>query len=197
MQRHAPAAERNRGPILEVLQRVLPPRGRALELASGSGQHVVHFAQHLPGWHFTPSDPDPSARASIDAWVASAGVDNVDPARDIDARRQPWGVDALDAVLAINMVHIAPWEATVGLLQGAAKVLRPKGQLVLYGPYIIDGETAPSNRQFDASLRARDPSWGVRELSEIVALASEHGLALAHTVPMPANNHTVVFARSP
>lgn len=195
MKRHAPAAERNRGPILEVLRRVLPDRGHALEVASGSGQHVVAFAEGLPGWRFSPSDLDPTARASVDAWVAELGLTNVEPAVELDACVWPWPVISADAVLCSNMIHISPWETTLGLLRGAGQVLAVGGTLVLYGPFYVDGQTAPSNVAFDANLRGRDPSWGVRELTEIQTIASTHGLVHEQSVAMPANNLTVVFRR--
>ena len=195
MKRHAPAAQRNRGPILDVLRRVLPERGHALEVASGSGQHIVAFAEGLPGWRFSPTDVDPTARASVDAWVAELGLSNVEPAVELDACAWPWPVTEADAVLCSNMIHISPWETTLGLLRGAGQVLAPGGTLVLYGPFYVDGQTAPSNVAFDESLRARDPSWGVRELSEIQTLARSHGLVVQQSVTMPANNLTVVFRR--
>ncbi|MEM6996491.1 MAG: DUF938 domain-containing protein [Myxococcota bacterium] len=197
MKRHAPAAARNQGPILEVLQRVLPPAGRALEVASGSGQHVVAFAAAMREWSFVPSDPDPAARASIDAWIAQSGCPNVAAAVDLDARRWPWPVTHADAIFAANMVHISPWEATVGLLVGAGRVLASGGRLVVYGPFVIDGATAPSNRAFDESLRARDPAWGVRDLEALQTVAAEAGLTLHEVVAMPANNHCVVWAAGP
>lgn len=195
MKRHAPAAQRNRGPILEVLRRVLPERGHALEVASGSGEHVVAFAQGLPGWRFSPSDLDPTARASVDAWVAELGLANVAPAVALDACGWPWPVTSADAVLCSNMIHISPWETTLGLLRGAGEVLRSGGTLVLYGPFYVDGQTAPSNVAFDDNLRGRDPSWGVRELTEIQTIARTHGLVHEQSVAMPANNLTVVFRR--
>lgn len=195
MKRHAPAAQRNRGPILEVLRRVLPERGHALEVASGSGEHVVAFAEGLPGWRFSPSDLDPTARASVDAWVAELGLANVAPAVALDACHWPWPVTSADAVLCSNMIHISPWETTLGLLRGAGQVLPSGGTLVLYGPFYVDGQTAPSNVAFDDDLRGRDPSWGVRELGEIQTIARTHGLVHEQSVAMPANNLTVVFRR--
>jgi len=195
MKRHAPAAERNRGPILEVLQRVLPEHGHALEVASGSGQHVVAFAAAMPQWTFSPSDLDPTARASVDAWVAELGLGNVRPAVTLDASAWPWPVTSVDAVLCSNMIHISPWDATLGLLRGAGEVLTPGGTLVLYGPFYVEGQSADSNVAFDRSLRSRDRSWGVRELEEIRSIASSHGLVHEQSVTMPANNLTVVFRR--
>ncbi|MEZ4366226.1 MAG: DUF938 domain-containing protein [Kofleriaceae bacterium] len=193
MKRHSPAAERNRAPILEVLRRVLPTHGRVLELASGSGQHAVAFASALPGITWQPSDPDADARASIAAWRAEAALPNLAAPLDLDVTAPAWPVDPVDAVVAVNLVHISPWAATEALFAGAARVLRPGGVVVLYGPYRIDGDTAPSNLAFDADLRARDPAWGVRELREVVAAADGCGLALAEVIAMPANNHVVVL----
>lgn len=181
--------------ITEVLQRVLPTAGRALEIASGSGEHVVTFAEAMPQWHFTPSDIDPSARASVDAWVAEIGLTNVAGAVELDARTWPWPVTDVDAIVVSNMVHISPWEATTGLLAGAGRALNTAGRLMLYGPFFIDGQSVPSNEAFDASLRAQDERWGVRQLRDVQALAEGHGLTLAELVPMPANNHIVVLQR--
>lgn len=195
--RHAPAAERNKAAITEVLRRVLPTSGTALEVASGSGQHVVAFAASLPRWSFVPSDPDSEARTSIDAWVEETGVGNVATAAALDTRSWPWPVTTAEAVIACNMIHISPWAATEGLLAGAGRLLSPGGVVVLYGPYVIDGVTAPSNLAFDQSLRARDSSWGVRELRDIEAVATAAGLMLQEVVPMPANNHCLVLTPSP
>jgi SAM-dependent methyltransferase len=198
---HAPAAERNRGPLLEVLREVLAARagGRleVLEVASGTGQHAVHFAAALPHLAWQPTDVEPAALASIDAWAREAGLANVRPALQLDAAAWPWPVARADAVVCINMVHISPWAATEGLLAGAGRVLPPGGRLVLYGPYLVEGRpTAPSNLAFDASLRARDPSWGVRSLEAVLAAAAPHGLVRERVVDMPSNNLTVVLARA-
>lgn len=191
----APATERNRGPILEVLERVLPRPGRVLEVASGTGEHAVFFARSLPGVEWAPSDPDPDHRASIAAWTEHLGVGNVAAPLALDVRGA-WPDGPFDAVFCANMIHIAPWEACLGLLAGTARTLRPGGPLVMYGPYMRDGaHTAPSNAAFDASLRQRDPSWGVRDLGDVVAVAASHGLALEAVVEMPANNLTVVYRR--
>jgi SAM-dependent methyltransferase len=194
--RHAPAAERNRDAILAVLERHLPVRGLVLELASGSGEHAVHFAAALPDLVFQPSDPDAASCASIDAWAASAGLANLRPAIALDATAQHWPIPAADAVLCINMIHIAPWAAAIGLLQGAARILAPGGVLYLYGPYKRDGRhTAPSNDAFDRGLRARDPAWGVRDLEAVAALAAANGFAAPAIEPMPANNLSLIFRR--
>lgn len=206
MQRHSPAADRNRDPILAVLERVLPPRGLVLELASGTGQHVVHFAAARPDLVWQPSDPSDDARASIAAYVEASGLANVHPPIALDVEHEPWplpvpwppdahGPDALVAILAINLVHIAPWSAALALFAGAGARLPPGGVLFLYGPYRIAGATAPSNEAFDADLRRRDPAWGVRDLEALAAAAAPHGLALDETVALPANNHAVVFRK--
>lgn len=192
MREHSPAAERNREPILAVLRPALPASGLVLEVASGTGQHVAHLAAALPDLAFQPSDPNPGLHASIRAWTE--GLANVRPPLAIDVTARDWGVDRADAILAVNLIHIAPWEATLGLLDGAARLLPPGGLLYLYGPYALDGaHTAPSNAAFDASLKARDPRWGVRDLEEVVAQAQARGLAHASTVPMPANNLSLLF----
>lgn len=190
--REAPAVARNRDAIRGVLRGILPPRGLVLEAASGSGEHVLHFAPAFPALTFQPSDPDADARASIDAWCA--GVANIRPALALDAAAAEWPIDQADAVLCINMIHIAPWAACLGLLRGAARVLPAGAPLVLYGPFRRAGvPTAPSNEAFDADLRARDPRWGLRDL-EAVAAAAE-GFDPPEVTAMPANNLTVAFRR--
>ncbi|MDR3468204.1 MAG: DUF938 domain-containing protein [Xanthobacteraceae bacterium] len=192
--RSAPAALRNRDPILAVLREVLPAHGLVLEIASGTGEHVVHFARHLPGLAFQPSDPDAGARESIQAWITESGLGNVRAPIALDAAAPPWPVTAADAMVCINMIHISPWRSTEGLFAGAAAVLPAGAPLVLYGPYRRhDVPTAPSNEEFDASLRARDPAWGLRQLDDVAALAEQSGFALDRVVEMPANNLTVVF----
>jgi hypothetical protein len=166
-----------------------------LEVASGSGEHAVSFGAALPHLRWQPSDPDPDARASIAAWVEHEGSTNVAPPIELDVTQWPWPIAAAAAVLCVNMIHIAPWEATQGLLAGAARVLPRGGTLLLYGPYLVDGQTAPSNHEFDRSLRSRDPRWGVRELRDVEREAAGHGLALVETVAMPANNLVVVLQR--
>lgn len=194
----APSAERNKQAILEVLARVLPARGQVLEIGSGTGQHVAHFAKALPGLTFQPSEMDPERHASIAAWVAADRLSNVLPPLAVDVTQQPWPVLAADAVLCINVIHIAPWEATLGLMKGAGAILPAGGVLVTYGPYRRDGaHTAPSNEAFDASLRARDPRWGVRDVADVADAAGREGLVLEEAVPMPANNFTLVWRKSP
>jgi SAM-dependent methyltransferase len=194
---HSAAAERNRAPILDVLARHLPASGTVLELASGSGQHIVHFARYLPQLHWQPSDLDEQCRASIVAWHADAGLGNVRPPLALDARDVPWPVADLVAVLAINLLHISPWPVTEAVFRGAAQSLDPAGIIYLYGPYRIGGRhTAPSNEAFDASLRGRDPDWGVRDRDEVLAVADQHGFALFQQVEMPANNLSLVLRRA-
>ena len=193
----SPAAERNKQPILEVLVARLPPSGTVLEVASGTGQHVAHFARALPRLRWQPSDSDADLRAAAAARIAAAGLDNVLTPLALDACAETWPVTSADAVVCINMIHIAPWDATIGLMRGAARVLRPGSPLFLYGPFRRDGRhTAPSNEAFDSALRARDPSWGVRDLGDVAACAREHGFELSEVVEMPANNLTVVFVRA-
>lgn len=196
VRRHAPATARNRDPILTVLRRVLPARGTVLEIASGSGEHVVHFAMALPNLVWQPSDPEPLARESIAAWVGEAGVGNVKPPLALDAASAEWPIAAAEAILCINMVHISPWSATEGLMAGAGALLPAGGVLYLYGPYHRPGvPTAPSNEAFDADLKARNPAWGLRDLDDVASLGAAHGLALDEVVEMPANNVSVVFRR--
>jgi len=189
----APATGRNREPILAVLRRVLPAEGLVLEVASGTGQHAAWFGAALPGLVWQPTDRDPTHRASIAAWTE--GLPSVRPPLDLDTTRRPWPVQRADAVVCINMIHIAPWAACLGLLEGAAELLPPGAPLVLYGPYKRGGaHTAPSNAAFDADLRARDPTWGVRDLEAVQKAAA--GFVLEEVAEMPANNLTVVFRRS-
>jgi hypothetical protein len=168
-----------------------------LEVASGSGEHVVHLAQAFPDLQFQPSDPDPDARASIDAWRAALELSNVRPAIALDTTAEPWPIEAADAVLCINMVHIAPWAAAEGLVRGARRLLPPRGLLYLYGPYKRGGRhTAPSNEAFDRSLRAQNPGWGVRDLEAVVALAEAAGFAPPIVEQMPANNLSLIFRKA-
>lgn len=194
MKLHAPAAQRNAGPILEVLRAELPARGRVLEIASGTGQHVATFAAALPDLTFLPTEFDASKLESIGGWTA--GLDNVAAPMVLDVTQASWSLPAVDAVLCANMIHIAPPEAMHGLLAGVGRHLVAGGVFALYGPFMIEGRhTAPSNAQFDASLRARDPRWGVRAREDVESLAAAQGLTLQRSVPMPANNYTLVFRR--
>jgi hypothetical protein len=193
---YAPATQRNRDVILDVLRKVLPPSGLVLEIASGSGEHAVHFAQSLPRLTFQPTDPTQDALASIAAWIAAAQVANVLAPLRLDVTAQPWPVKSADAVLCINMIHISPWSATIGLMRGTAKILPPGAPLYLYGPYRRGGaHTAPSNADFDASLKARDPAWGVRDLEAVAEQAQQAGFSSPAVTQMPANNLSVVFRR--
>lgn len=192
--RHAPATLRNRDAIVEVLRDALPKRGRVLEIASGSGEHAVHFARAFPALDWQPSDPDPAALRSIAAWRDDAGLPNLAPPILLDASDQDWPVDEVDAILCINMIHISPWEATLGLLRGAQRLLPEGALLYLYGPYIQQGvETAPSNRAFDDSLRGRNPAWGLRDVADVEVAAVAMGFRLDRVIAMPANNLSLIF----
>jgi SAM-dependent methyltransferase len=195
--RYAPATLRNRDPILAVLRRVLPPGGLVLEIASGTGEHIAYFARALPDLDWQPSDRDPDLFSSIVAHAVDNGTTNLLPPLPLEAAALDWPVAHVDAIVCINMIHIAPWRACEGLMRGAGRALPSGGVLYLYGPYMIDGHhTADSNAAFDAWLRAQDPHWGVRDLAEVTALASRHGLAVAETVAMPANNLSVVLRKA-
>ena len=192
----SPAALRNRESILDVLRTVLPERGTVLEIASGSGEHITHFAAAMPTLIWQPSDPSLAARTSIAAWLHDTPLANVRAPLDIDAAAEPWPIADADAVLAINMVHISPWRATLGLLGGAARLLPAGGHLYLYGPFRrADVPLVASNAAFDADLKARDPSWGIRDLDTVAAAATPLGLNLDRVIEMPANNLSVVFVR--
>lgn len=193
----APAAERNREPILDVLRDVLPACGTVLEIASGTGQHAAYFAAALRQLDWQPSDAEPAACASIAAWVAQAALPNLRAPLALDVGAWPWPLEAADAIVCINMIHISPWASTLALFDGAARVLGDAGVLYLYGPYRRDGaHTAPSNAQFDAQLRNRNPAWGVRDLEAVVAAGRAAGFDLEAVVPMPANNLSVVFRKA-
>lgn len=194
VRKHAPATLRNREAIAAVLADVLPVRGLILEIASGSGEHCGYFAHILCGHDWQPSDPDASARESIAAWTA--GLSNVRAPIAIDAASPDWPIKAADAMLCINMVHISPWAATLGLVAGAARLLPMHGPLILYGPYRRHGvETAPSNEGFDESLRARDPAWGLRHVEDVTEAAEAQGLMFDQLIDMPANNLILVYRR--
>jgi hypothetical protein len=193
--RHAPATQRNRDAIVTVLREVLPSSGLMLEVASGSGEHAVHFAAAFPALDWQPTDPDPAALASIAAWRAEANLPNLRPPLQLDASTD-WPIAQADAILCINMIHISPWEATLGLLKGAGATLPPGGLLYLYGPYTRDGvETAPSNLAFDASLKSRDPRWGLRAVEDVIAAAKAEGLEFEQMIEMPANNLSLLFRK--
>lgn len=193
----SPAAARNAAPIAAVLKRVLPASGLVLEIASGSGEHAVHMAQALPALEWQPSDMDEAARRSVVAHAYDWGLSNIRAPLAIDATGQPWPVARADAVVAINMIHIAAWDATVGLMAGAGAILPEGGILYLYGPFREGGaHTAPSNAAFDDSLRARNGSWGVRDIEAVVAAGEARGLHLVERVAMPANNLSLIFRRA-
>ena len=195
---HSPAAERNRAPILAELQRLLPAQGLMLEIASGTGQHAAHFAAALPGWRWQPSDGQERSLASIASWCE--GLPNVLPALPLDVLADPWAgaPAAVDAMYCANLIHIAPWPVCAALLRGAARHLGPRGLLLLYGPYLEDDvPTSPGNLAFDADLRGRDPSWGLRRLADVQAQALAAGLRLRERVAMPANNLLLVLERVP
>ena len=198
--RYADATQRNRQPILEVLQRILPAEGNILEIASGTGQHAVFFAAELVSHHWYPSDPDPLLRDSIQAWRNHNPRENLHPPLDIDATTSCWSIEKkkipFNAIANINMIHIAPWQACLGLMAGANRILSAGGILYLYGPYKRNGQhTSPSNELFDRSLRSRNSQWGVRNLEDVVAVAELEGLELQEVVTMPANNLSLIFQK--
>ena len=194
---YAPAATRNRGPILNELRSILPLSGPVLEVASGTGEHVVHFARAFPMLEWQPSDPSREARHSIDAWIAAEGLENVRSPLDLDAASDSWPIDHAAAMVCINMIHISPWASTEGLIRGAGRILDAGAPLYLYGPFRQPAKAlAPSNAAFDEDLRNRDPRWGLRDLDEVAACAGSHGFGLDSVVEMPANNLSVIFRRS-
>lgn len=196
MKQWSPAAERNRGPIAEVLAEELPEAGLVLEIASGTGQHATFFAERLPSLRWQPTDADETALSSIEAYRRDSGRGHLLPPIALDVREPAWPIDSADAIVCINMIHISAWAATVGLFRGAAGRLAKHGPLILYGPFRFDNEfTAPSNAAFDRSLRARNPGWGVRDLSDLDAEAIKNGFVRRRLVEMPANNHVVVYRR--
>ena len=195
--RSAPTTLRNREPIADVLRDWLPPSGLVLEIASGTGEHAVHFARAFPRLEWQPSDVEPLALSSIESWRADSGLANVREPVVLDAASSIWPIDRADAVLSINMVHISPWESALGLLDGAARLLAPGAPLILYGPWLTDKlETAPSNLAFDADLKRRDPRWGLRRVEDFAAEAAKRGLELSDERAMPANNRMLLFSRS-
>jgi hypothetical protein len=193
--RFAESAERNREPILAVLRGVLPSRGLVLEIGSGTGQHVTHFARALPSLEWQPTDCDPELRRSVACWIRDGALGNVREPIALDVRDRPWPLERADAVVSINMIHVAPWESTLALFTGVRSI--EARTLFLYGPFRRFGaHTAPSNERFDASLRANDPAWGVRDLEAVEGVANAQGYSLAEIVPMPANNFSLVFSAS-
>jgi hypothetical protein len=197
VRRSAPAALRNREAIADVLGGWLPSSGLVLEIASGSGEHAVYFAERFPSLEWQPSDVHPDALASIEAWRTAAGFPNLRPPLVIDAASRDWPVERADALLSINMVHISPWRSALGLIAGGERLLAPGAPLILYGPWLKqDVAAAPSNLDFDSDLRRRDPEWGLRHVEDFAAAAAERGLSLVETRAMPANNMMLLFRRS-
>ena len=194
--RSAPAALRNRQPIAEVLEEWLPERGLVLEIASGTGEHAVHFAERFPALDWQPSDVHPDALASIRTWRAECGLPNMREPLTIDASSPAWPIEQADAVLSINMVHISPWASALGLLDGVARILPAGAPLILYGPWLKDDvPAAPTNMDFDADLKRRDPAWGLRRVEDFAAAADKRGLRLIETRAMPANNMMLLLRR--
>ena len=196
---HTTAAERNLGPLREQLRRRLPTSGLLLEVASGTGFHAAQLAPWFPGLTWLPSEPDAQRRSSVEAWRAHVGAANLREVRDLDTRQEPWPVRGpIDAVLVVNLTHIAPWEATLGLLRGAGEALGGEGVLLIYGAFLVDGQATPaSNRAFDESLRSRDSTWGLRDIDAVDAAAREHGLHVVERQAMPAHNWLLELRRSP
>ena len=195
-QRSAPAALRNREPIADVLAEWLPPSGLVLEIASGSGEHAMYFADRFPAIEWQPSDVHPDALASIAAWRDAAALPNLRPPLTIDAASPNWPIDRADAVLSINMVHISPWASALGLLAGADRLLDPSAPLILYGPWLKDDiGTVPSNLDFDADLKRRNPTWGLRRVEDFAAVAAPHGFTLEDFRRMPANNLMMLWRK--
>jgi hypothetical protein len=194
---HAPAAMRNRDLIIDVLKDHLPSKGLLLEIASGSGEHSARFGERLPHLVIQPSDPSQQCRVSIDAWTDSTQVTNVKPALDIDARLPDWPIKQADAIVCINMIHIAPWSATTGLFAGAAKILAAGGLLYTYGPYLENGiHTSAGNAAFDADLRSQNAEWGIRSIEALTELALSYGFSAPQKIQMPSNNLSLIFKRS-
>jgi hypothetical protein len=192
----SPSAERNKGPVAEVLKQALPDRGLVLEIGSGTGQHVVHFAKETPHLTWQPSERDAECRRSIELWIAAGGPANVLAPLRLDVGEQPWPIASAAAVVSLNMIHIAPWDAGMALIRGAAAILAPSAPLFLYGPFRRGAShTSPSNEAFDRQLRARDPAWGVRDLEEVARYAAAHGFEPPETHDMPANNLSVVLRK--
>jgi SAM-dependent methyltransferase len=194
----SPTVARNSAPILAVLKRVLPSHGLVLEIGCGTGEHAVHFAEAMPSLTWLPSDPDADSRASTASWIKFTGLSNVLPPLDIDVCAKAWGVEQtapFDAIVSLNMIHISPWAASLGLFAGAGRLLRGDGLLFLYGPFMRDGvHNAPSNAAFDASLKAHNPSWGLRDIADLERVGASAGLRLHETIEMPANNTSLVFS---
>ncbi|MEA5510499.1 DUF938 domain-containing protein [Crocosphaera sp. UHCC 0190] len=200
LKQFAPATQRNREAILEVLLRVLPPSGNILEIASGTGEHSIFFAPALRPRHWIPSDPNPMLRDSIEAWSKEFPSDNLQAPLNINAQYSVWEVEEqkikIAAIVNINMIHISPWSSCLGLMQGAGRLLPLGGILYLYGPYKQGGKhTAPSNQSFDESLQSQNPEWGVRNLEDVIKVAQNQGLIFKEMITMPANNLSVIFEK--
>lgn len=194
--RHAPATLRNRDAITAVLTEILPASGTVLEIASGTGEHAVYFGQQFPGVQFQPSDPDPANLSSITAWIDKEGTGNVLPPVDLDTCAPDWNIEQPAAILCINMIHIAPWEAAIGLFEKAAQLLPADAPLFLYGPYFRDDlETAASNLAFDRSLKSRNLQWGIREVKDMDGLAERNGFQRSSLIEMPANNVSLIYRK--
>lgn len=194
---YAPATARNRRPILNVLRTVLPSSGVVLEVASGTGEHIVHFARSFPNVNWQPSDTSDDARHSIEAWIATEGLANVRPPLHLDAASDKWPIDQASAIICINMIHISPWASTERLMQGAGRILAEGAPLYLYGPFRQAAKAMePSNAAFDHALRSQDPRWGLRDLEAVINCAAVHHLALDQTLEMPANNLSVILRKA-
>lgn len=194
----SPSAARNSAPILAIMKQVIPKQGNVLEVGCGTGEHAVCFAEAMPDITWQPSDPDLSSRVSTLSWITFKGLNNVHAPLDIDVCSKEWGVEPLmpfDVIISINMIHIAPWQATLGLFAGAGRLLRPDGVLLLYGPFMRNGiHNVPSNEAFDESLKASNPSWGLRNIEDLERVAEASGLRLSDTIEMPANNNVLLFS---
>lgn len=189
--------ENNKGPILEVLKGILPTSGRVVEIGAGSGQHTAHFGAHFSGLEWQATEPDETNRRSIRAWIGHAGIDNAPTPLDLDARQSDWPIDQAAAVIAVNVIHIAPWVACAGLVAGAGGIIGEGGILFFYGPFSEGGvHTSPGNADFDATLKSRDPEFGIRDVDDVTALAESHGFALERRVPMPSNNLSLIYRKS-
>ena len=194
--RYAPATQRNRIAITDILRGILPDDGTVLEIASGTGEHIIHFAQEFPALNWQPSDMDTNALTSITAWCDDAGATTICPPIQLNAAASDWPIEKADAVLCINMLHISPWDAAIGLMSGASAILPPGGLLYLYGPYLeVDKKTAQSNISFNQSLKARNSEWGIRSLEDVIDLANGFALRLQQRIEMPANNLSLVFRK--
>ncbi|MGD9863387.1 MAG: DUF938 domain-containing protein [Pseudodonghicola sp.] len=191
----APSATRNCDAICDLLAQVAPQQGRALEIASGTGQHVVAFAARFPGLHWQPSDPEPSRRASIDAYAADSGCGNIAPALDLDATRPGWGAElrGQDLIVLCNLLHLIPMDWVEALIGEAAQALAPGGRILLYGPFMRAGElTSPGDEAFHASLTAQDPRIGYKDDFDVMDLLQDVGLEMVEVIEMPANNLALV-----